>query len=271
MSFFWNAHDLARIGFRHRANPGPMLMLECYFDDSGTHKGAKVVVWGGVIGTAEQFAKLDQEWKALLAEPLRGKPALTRFHLSYCRAQYGEFLGYSDPESDKVQFKFREVILNSKVMPVAFGVDAQAWDDLVTGELRDQLGGAEKLAFGSCAKAALEIAADDEREMAIYFDQGHMNEACRAMIDGAETLIPEGARRATPSFPSNLACPGLQAADVVANYFYRFATDWIADHATEPEPHFLHLVKNLEQRHWAMFGEDEISDLAEKMRLDLCL
>ena len=44
-----------------------------------------------------------------------------------------------------------------------------------------------------------------------------------------------------------------------------------ADHATEPEPHFLHLVKNVEQRHWAMFGEDEISDLAQKMRLDLGL
>ena len=69
-----------------------------YFDDSGSHTDSEIVTIGGVIGTPQQWNDFDKRWKALLAEPLPGKPKLRMFHLSHCNAREGEFQAYSDAE-----------------------------------------------------------------------------------------------------------------------------------------------------------------------------
>jgi len=74
-------------------------MLQAYFDDSGTHATASVVVVGGLLGLRNDWIKLCDEWKAKLAAPLGGKPPLKAFHLSHCVGHYGEFYDYTSTES----------------------------------------------------------------------------------------------------------------------------------------------------------------------------
>ena len=70
---------------------GMLLMLRAYFDDSGSHADSEIVTIGGLVGTVAQWTEFDDRWKALLAEPLPGKPRLVPIHkqqfLQRCKGQ----------------------------------------------------------------------------------------------------------------------------------------------------------------------------------------
>src|SRR6266700_8112837 len=105
------ADSTASINLR-RSFPGPryeglVSVLEGYFDDSGTHGDSRVVVWGGFVGTIDQWTALDARWRNKLDKPLPGKPKLKKFGLADCRWGVNEFEVYSLPERDLVQAEFR--------------------------------------------------------------------------------------------------------------------------------------------------------------------
>ncbi len=109
-------------------------MLDCYFDDSGTHPGADVLVWGGIMGTAEQISDLADSWRKLLRAPLPSKPPLKQFHLSHCASANGEFVNYTPGERDAVRYQFRKAISDSEMEAIAFAVSVRDWDELVRDE-----------------------------------------------------------------------------------------------------------------------------------------
>ena len=106
-------------------------MLAAYFDDAGTHDNSRVVVWGGFLGTCEQWDKFDRTWRAKLASPLPGKPKLTKFGLADYSGHHGEFVGYSIAESDLLQNECRELVVQSGVVGVSYAIDRVDWDMLV--------------------------------------------------------------------------------------------------------------------------------------------
>jgi hypothetical protein len=161
----WLAEDVASV--TRLAGSGSLVMLQCFFDDSGTHGGAAVVVWGGVVGQVEQFKHLEREWMALLKTPPYGRPSLKKYSQADCRSCKGEFLGYSQPESDHLQFCFRNIIIISGVVPISYGTDAAAWDRHITGRLREFLGSAESASYGLCAKLVLETAEENDSQISI--------------------------------------------------------------------------------------------------------
>lgn len=271
MSFFWSAEKLAEIGFPLGRDPGVMLMLRCYFDDSGTHGESRVVVWGGLVGMAEDFKALDGRWRALLREPLPGKKPIKQFHLVDCVWHNDEFEGYNQAERDHVRFLFREAIVASPVMPLACAVDVEAWDRIVTGDLRQRIGLAENCAFGVCAREALRIEEVNGGGMALYFDQGRESNALLQVQAGARALVPEGAMTSNFNFSDVCSTPGLQAADTVAYEFYGYAVKWLDDSNTEPNPHLRHFLERSANSAFGVMDEAKISDLAQKMRLDLGL
>jgi hypothetical protein len=93
-----------------------------------------------------------------------------------------------------------------------------------------------------------------------------MSPILKAIYDGASQLIPDGEFRAAASFMPVTGTPGLQAADLVANYFYKFATEWLKDNAHAPDPHLWSLITSGLQIIDGIMGEDEIAEMAAKMR-----
>lgn len=241
-------------------------MIECYFDDSGTHEGSRAVVWAGVVGRPEEFERLDRSWRALLAEPLPDKRPLRQFHLSHCVNAYGEFVDYRPAERDRLRNLFRVAIAESGVTPISYAVDVEAWDRRVTGLLRRLLGAAENCAFGQCLKTALEISDVTGEPISIYLDQGREGVPLNTMIEGAKLFAPSAAERATFSFASCVEHSGLQAADTVAYETYRFNLQWLDDPATKPSPQLQHLLDRVSGAYALMLDDPAIAKLAGKMR-----
>lgn len=238
-------------------------------DDSGTHEEAPVVVWGGILGKEDQVRKLEVDWNNLLLNPLPGKPSLTRFHLVDCLWRDGEFSNYSFAEAEHLQHLFRQIILNSGVTPIGYATDKRAWDRIVTGEIRDFMWDAEVASFVLCIKAAVQIMNMGWGKLSIIADKG----ASRSDLEYMHMKALE--RYGIVDYEMPLATlpvtgtPGLQAADMVAGYLYRFAPDWLNDPSSTPNPHLMDMTNNSENILLGAVSEDEISSITSEMRKKL--
>jgi hypothetical protein len=122
-------------------DPPSLLVLACYFDDSGTHVGSKVVVFGGLLGQREHWEYFEPRWREKLDHPLPGKLPLKRFHMWDCQWRKGEFIDYREAESDALIHDFRQIILDSGVTGVAAAIAKKDYDELIPDDLRAKIGG----------------------------------------------------------------------------------------------------------------------------------
>jgi hypothetical protein len=154
---------------------GVMALFRAYFDDSGTHAGSSAVVFGGLVGTDDQWETFDAAWRAKLAAPLPGKPRLRKFHLSSCMAAEGEFRDYKPVERDAVAGEFRDIIIKSSLASTASAIDRVAWDELVVGPVKRLLGSPLQPCFLKCIDRAVEFTrswGNGDDHLAVMFDEG---------------------------------------------------------------------------------------------------
>jgi hypothetical protein len=98
-------------------------MLGAYFDDSGTHQDANVVLVAGVFGTEWQLRSLDQLWQRNISNPLCGrKPPVRRFHAFDCDNSMGEFAGWKRVQTDYFCHQLRNTIICSPLTGLQFRV-----------------------------------------------------------------------------------------------------------------------------------------------------
>lgn len=200
-----------------------MIALAGYFDDSGTHGAAHHVVVGGLIGSEDQWAACEESWAKLLIRPLPDKPGLKKFHLWDCRNADGEFLDYKEAERNHVTYLFRQAIVQAGLVPVSVAVDAKAWNEIVVGRAREELGTASELAFSRGVELAISVARREwplPWRLGLFFDQGWA-------LNGADEwarLFLEGPFRKPEldaiTFARVSSLCGLQAADIIATETY---------------------------------------------------
>jgi hypothetical protein len=238
-------------------------MLSAYFDDSGTHEDARVVVWGGVLGTEDQWSGFDNAWRARLRSPLPGKPPLRRFHLAACEAGADEFRGYSRAEKDHVTYLFRSIIMDAGLVHLSSVVSRPDWDELIVGTLRERIGDAEHAAFLRCIRDSLEVGHllyDDERLITITFDKGR-----QSRLQLLADRVMEFDRRllgiADLRFRSVELLPPLQAADIVATESFWASQKWLDTGTNDSSrAHFRHLLEQ-------SIGKGSIADREVIMRI----
>jgi hypothetical protein len=246
---------------------GLILVLQAFFDDAGTHDSAEVVVWGGFVGTDEQWFDLDEKWRAKLAIPFAKpelwKPPLSRFHLSPCAALDGEFKGYTRAESDSIQHDFRQIICDSGVVGISYSIDRPAYERLVTGDAQEFLGDAEQACFGACfngafAQSAKHFPAEDR--LMIVFDwvtDAARQAKLRAVADRVEQAPGSRPHIVGAYFGKVINNTPLQAADIIATENYWDAQAFLRDHNRIPRPHFKHFLGNV-QAEGQIMREQEI-------------
>jgi hypothetical protein len=222
-------------------------MLRAYFDDSGTHAGSRVTVVAGLIGTPTQWQKFEAAWRAKLVAPLPDKPPLKVFHLSACNARDGEFAGYNDAEQDAVIHDFRQIIIDAGLISTAFAIDKCAWEELVTGALREVLGDAREPCVEQCIHECMRIAgAHPEGQLvAVVFDRGMWSERLQAKAD--PFTYPMFTPRITVVKTAQVAdSMPLQGADTVATENYWHAIEWLKlGDAALPRPHLRHYLAHM--------------------------
>jgi Protein of unknown function (DUF3800) len=231
-----------------------MALFRAYFDDSGTHRGSDVVVMGGLVGTDSQWEGFDAAWRAKLLAPLPDKPRLRKFHLSTCMAADREFENYKPVERQAVAGAFRDIIIDAKLASTASAVDRKAWDELVTGSIRELLGDALNVCFLHCINRAVEYArswgaAGDQ--IAIVFDEGTKTDRLCRLIDiyRRQKLIEmnrglPGPEVVSITFGMVEKFTPLQGADIIATESYWHALKSLDKNSADLRPPFLHYLKN---------------------------
>jgi hypothetical protein len=215
-------------------------MLAAFFDDSGTHPTSPVVALGGLLGTERQWNAFGTAWAALLDSPLPGKPPLKQFHLSPLRAGRDEFENYSMAERDRVNYLFRQVILDVGLVTLAAVVDRIAWNELVVGPLVELIGPPEQMCFVKCVDSVLATIRlrKPGQPVVIAFDEGvrpHLEDSARFYISQSKRY-PEIAGIGFAKVSEVLA---LQGADLIATESYQFAQAWLKNpDSPSANPHF---------------------------------
>ena len=206
-------------------------MLKAYFDDAGTHGGSPLAVMGGLIGTIAQWDKLEDRWGKQLANPLPevGKPSLSMFHMAECEASRGEFRDYKLPERMLVAQHFRRHIAECDFAHSSSVVDVVAWDELVTGPVRELLGPAIEVCFVNCLDRAKEFASGSPYgdKIAIEIDQGLENDRLHKVIDLYKKHGGNRPEFVSITFGKVKDIYPLQAADIIATQNYWMAQEWM--------------------------------------------
>lgn len=238
--------DLARVSFPGQ-KPGLMIMLECYFDDSGTHTASNVVTWGGLMGHARQWMFLDRRWRRLLASPLPGKPPLKQFHLSHCAALDGEFKDYKRAESDRLRFLFRQIIVDANLEAVGYSVVISDYNEYVRGRARTFLGDAEQVAFAGCINRSNTRAEErNEQFLSMTFDDGRMTPALQKVISRVKKQYKGPPHLVSIGSMAVEHLTGLQAADTIATENNWNVRDIVEDNEASPRPHLKSLIERLD-------------------------
>lgn len=257
------ARNLVKLAFPDRVRPGLLLMLKCYFDDSGTDAKSPALVWAGILGRAELIDKLDRDWRALLREPLPGKPPLEAFHLSSCAAAGGEFRTYSQAERDLTRRKFRQIIVESGAEGVGYAVSTKDYDELIQGAARDHYGTAEQCCVGGCIQYALERSAElGVKQVAIIFDEGRRTPEIQSILDRVKANYVGPAELVHIGFSPVTKFAPLQAADTLATETFWNAKDYLKG-VTVLRPHFNDFLKQIVAKGFIRGRNEILADLAK--------
>ena len=228
---------------------GWLAMLRAYFDDSGTHDPSDIVLLAGIFGTEWQLSTLDRLWKEHLERPLSGrKPPLKRFHMYDCQNSLGEFVGWSRTETDYYCHQLRTAIIDSHVSGYGTACARKDWDDLVTGDIRANVGDSEGFCVRNCFIKSIAWAQHNtfDPEMTFVFDnRPHRQRENKVIFDAFQRVIGLPSLVGIAFLTSHKVRP-LQAADMIAWELYQHAGDILIEGMPVPRRLELqHLGRNM--------------------------
>jgi hypothetical protein len=262
--------DLFRVLLPRDHPNGWLGMLTGYFDDSGTHESARIVLLGGLCGTEWQLTSLHKLWAKLINDPLGQKPRLNRFHAYDCQNSIGEFIGWTRTETDYFWHLLQTAIIDSGVTPYGIACVRSDWDALITGDTRGIYGNAEQMCIRNCFVKALDWAQKNtfDPQMTFVFDNRPSNIQRDAQVvshafeNGRPGELPAVIGTA---FLSSYKILPLQAADLIAWELYQFANDIYDGLATFGNPRRQQLRRMMDELHFeAQFATAEsIKEIAD--------
>jgi hypothetical protein len=247
-------------------------MLAAYFDDSGTHTKAPIVVVAGVCGTEWQLRSLERLWQQHIDQPLCGRKArVSRFHAYDCYNSVGDFVGWTRTETDYFWHQLETVIIESRVMPYGIACVRQDWDELITGSVRAIYGNAEQMCIKNCFVRALLWAERNtfDPKITFVFDnrpseiQREAQVVSHAFENGRPGEVPQVVGTA---FLSSYKILPLQVADLIAWEVRQFATDIYAGKTVMGKPlrkELQHLLANIPQFEAQFASRDSIQRIAD--------
>lgn len=254
--------ELVRPIFRSFGGVGTVAMLECYFDDSGTHEGSQVVAWGGLIGAADSFDAFTLEWNKLLAAPLLGKLPIKNMHLTSLRNGKGEFLGYSQGEIDLLTKKFRDIIIQCGLECIAYIALVPDWFRASKPIDRRAFRGPKDFAFLGVLEAIEKMSRISDGALSCHFDVGAQDDILRMHQEIWTIFNPVAAEKTAFTFSPVAKVAGLQGADMVAHEAYHYGLHLI-DECYPENPHFIALRNGTNV---AFFSLHE-SEMIERLKL----
>ena len=227
-------------------------MLWGYFDDSGTHDDAQIVLVGGICGTEAQLGSLERTWRAEIDSPMCGrKPRVRRFHAFECHNSLGtDYTGWTRTETDHFWHRLVSLIIDSGVTPYGVACVRQDWDDLIKGDVRQVYGNAEQMCIKNCFVKAVDWAERNSFDPKMTFVFDNRPSAVKKEAAVASHAFEHGRPNKLPqlvgtAFLNSFDILPLQAADLIAWELYQFANDIFSGETTMGRPRRMELQRLL--------------------------
>ena len=238
-------------------------MLKAYFDDSGTHHGADVIVMGGLISTDEEWAALEPKWQAALDEI-----GIKKMHMSPCENRKGEFQRFERPERDAIVARFTDLVCETRGRMLASAVSRDVWNRVADETaIREWFPEPIDFLFNCCMRRALESRRLDgppAEELVVVFDSRDESLPFWREL-GASYERNWGDKLAGYSFGQMQRVLPLQAADIVA--YETFVHQCRCEQAGEPvnpRPNLYKLMAGLDT-YAGFYDYDNLLDYALKL------
>ena len=110
---------------RHKA----LVLLYAYFDETGTHSGARITAIAGFVGSKPQWEAIEERWISILSE--YADRGVHTFHMTDCAAQTGEFARVDTPSRNYIITQLSEILGVQGVQAVSSAVVLDDWTDVV--------------------------------------------------------------------------------------------------------------------------------------------
>lgn len=189
---------------------GLVLMLLAYCDESGTHDGAPVVLWGGYIAEQDVWARFSDAWRARLAED-----GLDHFHMAPFRYRRGHFATLPIAARERLEHDLAALIGAHPMSGVVAAVHRPGFDQALQGEHREVFGSSVPFGFGASLSEWMRYRRENRPDEPIGLIYGEGDERqIRAMLDlfkAQEWPSPFHSL----SFNVMRQQPGIQAADML--------------------------------------------------------
>ena len=126
-----------------------MAMLTAYTDDSGTHSESEIAVAAGFLSDVGRWGpgKFETDWKVAL----RVAGILEKgFHTTDFKAGWGPYRNWSEQEKNSLYDALIQAINKHTMFGFSAAVRKDDYDELVTGKLREKLGGHYRFVVAAC-------------------------------------------------------------------------------------------------------------------------
>lgn len=215
--------------YPHDPSGRRFMILNAYYDESGTHGGSPVTVLAGIVGSVDAFVPFDREWKKVLS-----KYGLEYVHAKHLVHRQGMFKGWTEQRRWRLECDLMYVLQEHKNIFVNRA--ALFEDDYLTfykgkrPEKRERLDSR----YALCFRAFLHFLPVYHRrtfvdgQVNFILEAGHRNagDALRVFNEmKSDRSFPHRNGLGAISFDTKASFPALQAADMFAYFYFQCASE----------------------------------------------
>lgn len=248
-----------------------MVILQAYFDESGTHGPSDRLVVAGFLSTVEQWQSFETEWNNALAEY-----GLPFFHMTDYNARVGLYADWTEEMRQARLGRLLDIIGNTVIASYGVSLSKKTFESSFSPRAKRWVGSPYSFAALHCfLLASIDCdTIEGDVQAAYIFEDGAKGKGEILKAYDFLTKIPNGkdvTRVLSLRFEDKRNFVPLQAADILAWELYRDYPNQVShtqDSQSIPNQRMpFHLFYQLPNRRWKYFSETEISQFAPIVNL----